>query len=415
MTMTIERGATQTISTSTYSHPAANTDETHLFAALAEYEYRIGQTLKMLYGEYTYLGDHGKEGVRLAFLPNSGPLDQIRRYLNAGHLRAHLERDVPAQKDREAVIAFFMLSEMDSAQFKEKTQNEALPEISEEPLKEAEAKRLNARENEDNTVQPTPHQETNRTNSLTGPQENAFVRFSNTDDAPAAQPTIAAAAQHNASQRTKYSPKTLLNGRFIRGEKGEYHRLTEARVALVDETDKIRFIDKQIDTFQAATELAHSKGWHAILVTGTEQFRREAWYRASLTGLKVVGYEATATDLENLAAAQERRAIDQAENTSAYLKSESRADAEQHALKSGGGIQPPNTRNGHYAGKIIYETDHHIVQDIGRRTSVVHDKSRFDADKLKKWMTCGAHLHVQYEKGSATFSTHQERSRARTH
>src|SRR5260364_37768 len=83
MTMTIERGATQTISTSTYSHPAANTDETHLFAALAEYEYRIGQTLKMLYGEYTYLGDHGKEGVRLAFLPNSGPLDQIRRYLNA--------------------------------------------------------------------------------------------------------------------------------------------------------------------------------------------------------------------------------------------------------------------------------------------------------------------------------------------
>src|SRR5260364_153470 len=233
MTMTIERGATQTISTSTYSHPAANTDETHLFAALAEYEYRIGQTLKMLYGEYTYLGDHGKEGVRLAFLPNSGPLDQIRRYLNAGHLRAHLERDVPAQKDREAVIAFFMLSEMDSAQFKE---------------------------------------ETKRTNALTGPQENAFVRFSNTDDAPAAQPTIAAAAQHNASQRTKYSPKTLLNGRFIRGEKGEYHRLTEARVALVDETDKIRFIDKQIDTFQAATELAHSKGWHAILVTGTEQF-----------------------------------------------------------------------------------------------------------------------------------------------
>src|SRR5260363_108497 len=105
------------------------------------------------------LGDHGKEGVRLAFLPNSGPLDQIRRYLNAGHLRAHLERDVPAQKDREAVIAFFMLSEMDSAQFKEKTQNEALPEISEEPLKEAEAKRLNARENEDNTVQPTPDQE----------------------------------------------------------------------------------------------------------------------------------------------------------------------------------------------------------------------------------------------------------------
>src|SRR5260363_3289 len=98
MTMTIERGATQTISNSTYSHPAANNDENHLFPPLSKNEYPHRQTVKMLYGEYTYLGEHGKEGVRLAFLPNSGPLDQIRRYLNAGHLRAHLERDVPAQK-----------------------------------------------------------------------------------------------------------------------------------------------------------------------------------------------------------------------------------------------------------------------------------------------------------------------------
>src|SRR5260364_404874 len=107
MTMTIERGATQTISTSTYSHPAANTDETHLFAALAEYEYRIGQTLKMLYGEYTYLGDHGKEGVRLAFLPEKGTHERRRGELGEGHFDDNLvERDI-GQKGRGGIIALF--------------------------------------------------------------------------------------------------------------------------------------------------------------------------------------------------------------------------------------------------------------------------------------------------------------------
>ncbi len=365
----------------------------------------------MPHGEYIYLTNHSKEGVCLAFLPNSGPLDQIRRYANADHLRAHLERDVPRQKDCEAVTAFFMLSEINFTQSREKTQNEAQTEVSEDQLKEIQ--RLNAHEDEDNAIRPAPDQETKRTNALARPHENAFVRLSNTNNAPA-QPTVSAALQHTAAQQIKSSPKTLLNGRFIRGEQGEYRRLTETRVALVDETDKIRFVDKQIDAFQAAIELAKSKSWQAILVTGTEQFRREAWYRANLAGLKVVGYEATEKDLETLAAGQERRAIGKAENTSAYSKSESRADAEKYALKSGEGMQPPNTQNGRYTGKIIYETDHHMVQDIGRRISVVHDKSSFDADQLRKWMTGGAPLHVQYEKGSATFSAHQERSRART-
>lgn len=399
---------TQTVPTSARIGSAVNIHEAHLFAALAEYEHRIGETLKMPYGEYTYLGNNGKGGVRLAFLPNSGPLDQIGQYADADHLRVHLERDIPAQKDREAVSAFFMLSEMDAAQSKEKTQNKEQPEMIEEPLKETNIENLNKPKDEDNTIQPAPAQETQA-----GTQNNAFVRLSSTDNAPA-QPVI------TAPQQAKHNPKTILNGRFIRGEKGEYRRLTETRVALVDEKDKIRFVDKQIDTFQAAIELANSKGWQAILVTGTEQFRCEAWYRASLAGLKVVGYEATEKDLETLAKAQEQRmsdkdVLDKAGSTSAYLRSESLADAEKYALQSGGGIQLPNIKNGRYAGKIIYETDHHMVQDIGRRISVVHDKLCFDSAKLKKWMTRSANLHVQYEKGKATLGAHRERSHVRTH
>ncbi len=394
-----------------------NANEAHLLSALAEYEHSIGKTLKVSYGEYAYLGDNGKEGARLAFLPKEGSLDQIGQYVTADHLRAHLEREIPLQKDREAVSAFFMFSEIDSIQSKKRTQDEEQPEIVDRQLTETDAERLNKHADENNTIQPTPDQETKLASALAEPQENAFVRFSSADDVTA-QPA-AAVSQKNAPQQAKDSLATLLNGRFIRGENGEYRRLMETRVALMDEANKIRFVDKQMDTFQAAIELANSKDWKAILVTGTEKFRREAWYQARLAGLKVVGYEPTEKDLKTFATAQEHRhnkdVPDRASDVSKHLKSESLADAEQYALKSGGGTQSPNIANGRYAGKMIHETEHHMVQDVGRKIAVVHDKSCFDSVNLEKMMARDASLRVQYDKGRGILGAGQERSHAKTY
>ena len=103
-------------------------------------------------------------------------------------------------------------------------------------------------------------------------------------------------------------PATLLNGRFVRDEVGIYRRIGEEREALADEGDKIRFIDKQIDAFQAAIELAKAKSWEAIEVTGSEKFRAEAWFHAKSAGLEVIGYEATAQDQQRLAKAAEQLA-----------------------------------------------------------------------------------------------------------
>lgn len=220
----------------------------------------------------------------------------------------------------------------------------------------------------------------------------------------------------------KAGPATLLNGRFIRRDNGEYFRIADGeeskRVALVDEVEKIRFVDKQMDAFQAAIELAKHKEWEAILVTGTEKFRSEAWYHAKLAGLEVVGYEPTEKDLETLRTAQARgdntasASQQSADAASARLVAASRDVATEFALKHGAGVQAPNVENGRYVGKIVHETDHHVVQDVGKRVNVVHDKSRLDARELAKARDRREHVGVQYSNGRAALDLSEGKSKS---
>lgn len=212
------------------------------------------------------------------------------------------------------------------------------------------------------------------------------------------------------AQKKGYEPPRLLNNRFVLGENGEYRRVGETRVALVDEAEQIRFIDKQMDTFQAGIELAKAKEWQAIQVTGTEKFRSEAWFHARMAGLEVVGYEPQAKDFERLQAAQGRQGRDGtgAEKPSPAVQ-ESRMVAESFVLESGSGLQVANSATGRYAGPVVHETEHHFVQEIGRGVAVLHEKSRFPEGEL----TAGVHgrgpAKIQYQEGRGAFVAARDR------
>lgn len=247
-------------------------------------------------------------------------------------------------------------------------------------------------------------------------QENAFLR------APRPAQLSATGSPDKAGQpvaASKEGPATLLNGRFIRRENGEYFRVADGkeskRIALVDEDEKIRFVDKQMDAFQAAIELAKHKDWEAILVTGTEKFRSEAWYHARMAGLEVVGYEPTEKDLETLAAAQ-TNAPAQSVHTAAVGSdkaiAESKEAALKHALGAGSVVMETKEQNGLYTGKVIHQTEHHVVQDLGKKSAVIHEKSRFDASALKKSVEHGESVRIQYAKGRAGVEAKQDRSRS---
>jgi hypothetical protein len=222
------------------------------------------------------------------------------------------------------------------------------------------------------------------------------------------------------------SPKTLLNGRFILRDEGQYFRVADGvestRVALVDEASKIRFVDKQMDTFQAAIELAKHKQWEAILVTGSEKFRSEAWHHARMAGLEVVGYEPSEKDVATLKAAQEARTkVNHGKAPTAPAaspvdveKAKSLQAANDHAIDAGYGVSEAKVESGRHVGKVIHETDKHIVQDVGRKVAVVHDKEVFDRQALRTAMEKGKPLKIQYDDGRAAIEGNKERSQERS-
>lgn len=208
-----------------------------------------------------------------------------------------------------------------------------------------------------------------------------------------------------ATTQASTRPKTLLGGKFIGDSKGNYRRIGEEKVSLVDESVRIRFIDKQMDAFEAAVELAKHKGWNAIEVTGSDRFRADAWYVARKAGLEVVGYEPTTKDMER---SGEGLATD-----SPNLVAASRKEAERVALAKVGAVQGVDENAGRYVGKVVQETEHHLVQDIGRGMSVVHDKGKFPPAAFRKFESPEP-LRIQYRAGMATVDATKQQEHGAT-
>lgn len=72
------------------------------------------------------------------------------------------------------------------------------------------------------------------------------------------------------------------------------------RLAFLAKDDKL--ITKQCDKkiVNHMVTIAKCKGWGEIKVSGTKDFKREAWLAGNLEGLKVLGYNATEQDLSDL-------------------------------------------------------------------------------------------------------------------
>ena len=271
-----------------------------------------------------------------------------------------------------------------------------------EPGQDEQAQEENANTGEENTIRPV---------EVTGPSRTA--------QSDAIRPVgvhakAGASSQDQSAGTAVQNPvlNTLLRGRFVRDEAGIYRRQGETREALADEGAQIRFIDKQMDTFEAGVELAKSKGWNAIEVTGTEKFRSEAWFHAKAAGLDVVGYEPKEPDLKRLQM-HTQKSIDKASDKSSnaapialdadqseHLQAlvESKAAAEKFAFGEKMGVQGVNPNRGRYSGKVLHETEHHIVQDIGRGTAVVHNRDDLDVD-YKELLKSSKILRIQYDQG----------------
>lgn len=99
-----------------------------------------------------------------------------------------------------------------------------------------------------------------------------------------------------------------LRKRYLRTPDG-YHDKQTMELVIADKGSKLVTQREDTATVDAMAIAASDRGWSAVTLSGTEAFRREAWYQLSARGIEVTGYSPTQADKARLAEVQ--RAQDQ--------------------------------------------------------------------------------------------------------
>lgn len=151
-----------------------------------------------------------------------------------------------------------------------------------------------------------------RAAELAQPQAVAKGEGSPSPSSAASPATSGPDAQAKDAERdAAFVTPESLRKRYLQAENRFYFR---------DEADKLAFEDKgrrlatehnDPEIAKSMVDLADAKGWTAIKLKGTEEFKREAWLHASLHGMEVKGYKPKDVDLARLADRQggEGRAV----------------------------------------------------------------------------------------------------------
>ncbi len=104
----------------------------------------------------------------------------------------------------------------------------------------------------------------------------------------------------------------------------------QGRVAFVDAGKALSTERDDKATIRAMVEVATAKNWKEITVSGTDDFRRNAWLEANLNGIQVRGYEPREADRQMLAELQQRN---KPANVIAAAEPEQRRDQPREAGK----------------------------------------------------------------------------------
>lgn len=335
--------------------------EEDLLQALTGFQYSVGEKLSLDHGEFLYLDgkDSLGDGTNFAVVPRSMSLP-VTRFGDEGELESYLVSQEIVTREKDAVRAFFLISQQRDREAHEQ---------------------------------------------IVAPPENAIIGIAHSVSQDAINlneyiSRIERSGEVALGQGSQDGPDTLLSGRYVRDGSGQYRRLGEAQIALVDEGDKIRFVDKQGETFQAASELADAKNWKGIQVTGTVEFRAKAWFSARLAGLDVQGYEPTNKDLYRLQTAVEQGIS----SVFADARIHSQHDAPSQDMAPQGSTLYQAQTAGTYVGKVMGLSASQLEQKVGRdpRNVVVHDRRALSGDDV----AVGHVVTVTYEHGKGRLQNH---------
>jgi hypothetical protein len=99
-------------------------------------------------------------------------------------------------------------------------------------------------------------------------------------------------------------------------------------------------------------EIAHSRGWTEVTVSGTERFRREAWQQARLAGLNVRGYRPSEAEQAQLIRALSRSLVRSPERVDA-MSVDAGTQAPPKEVQPGAGVQGGQEPRERITGKLV--------------------------------------------------------------
>ncbi|MGM9484892.1 LPD7 domain-containing protein [Roseateles sp. NT4] len=132
----------------------------------------------------------------------------------------------------------------------------------------------------------------------------------------------------------KRAPVTL--GAVSIGHTEYRFRGDTSRVAFTESTFKLATDTNSPSVARSMVDVAQSRNWKGLRVSGSEDFRRLVWLEATVRGVKAVGYEPDVGDLDVLRREQQARMTNRIEPTRDTSSSTASAPAEKSSARGGG-------------------------------------------------------------------------------
>ncbi|MBK1613050.1 hypothetical protein CKO44_06125 [Rubrivivax gelatinosus] len=127
------------------------------------------------------------------------------------------------------------------------------------------------------------------------------------EDAEAAR--AARSTELEASLRERYLVKrSMVTIDQVPMGRTEYrYRGDTQRVAFTETAFKLSTDNDNPSVARSMVDVAEARGWKALRVSGTEGFKRQVWLEASVRGVRALGYEPDALDLQMVQREREAR------------------------------------------------------------------------------------------------------------
>ena len=106
--------------------------------------------------------------------------------------------------------------------------------------------------------------------------------------APSAASSAAAARPLQRADTDPWTVPQSVRDRFV--QDGHRFFFPDGAPAFRDLGRRLTTVSENTQVVHSLIQIAHSRGWTEVTVTGTERFRQEAWRQARLAGLGVRGY-----------------------------------------------------------------------------------------------------------------------------